>query len=362
MPGNKCENKSCNAVGKLRCSRCTSLGLSQSFGKYCSAACQEICFPSHKVFHNKRFQQSYAWTILIALKELDIIGQLPGLNLDGSFAIYLFGCRDGGECQGRSNDLHEFSSLFDNLRRTLFPSILNLCIHLSGLEVSSAPENCDENRKVVITYTNSSCQNILKSIVSIDHSVAVLFQPGLSSEKYFEKWEPAVRRLVGLNMTTICTGYSHRDHFTYDAVMDERILYSYFLANIIIGTTFNPACLSRGASMGHKNRVYLAFKGQRSATALKPPVVVDGLPLSSPSTHADDAATPVVALTKQQLHSVNQVEFIKSIAFVASQYENNPSLTMTCKRVLRALEAGRQPFDAAVSLEELDQLLMSGAL
>eukprot|EP01034_Spumella_vulgaris_P033919 gene33919-41838_t len=160
--------------------------------------------------------------------------------------------------------------------------------------------------------------------------------PGFSAANYFTQWEPAVRRLIELKMTTICTGYSHKDHFTYDAPMDERILYSYFLANIIIGTTFNPAFLSdpSGRCEAHKNRVYLAFKGPRTASSLSPPEII-----------SNHCWVPIVALTKQQLHAVNQVEFIKSIAFIGTQYEHNPSLTARCNKVLKALAEGKKPFD-----------------
>ena len=327
-----CEKEGCTEIGRFHCTKCKELGLSRAFGNYCGAVCQKSCFASHKILHQcmTRYpQMGVGWTIALALHELFFINRLPTLAEDGYLSLYLFGCRTGFESLDASSDRTEYMKLYVILKATIFPTILGLHVVLNGFELMKLSPVKTNN--LTLRYVEGDAAKLAPSL-DFSHAVAVIMGPGFSIN--IDMWNSFIRHLVRVNVPTITTGYSHEGgRLTYDAVHDERILATYFLANILIHSTPNPAVFSGRPGRASKNAYYLVFQGLNG-----------------------DAT----AVSRDELHRINQIEFLKDLSYQATTFENNPGLARRCDAAVELAEQGRAPFPANATLKEIDMYVMYG--
>ena len=320
-----CENKDCDLPGTLKCGKCKKLSL--KIGRYCSAACQAACFDNHKIFHKIACDDQYtsiAWTVSLALNEVDKFNhhQIPSLDNDGTLSVYLLGCRDSSE---REDSLSQFTKLYSILQCSIYPTLQQIKVFMSGLEITTGP--LIRNDKVSIQYLCARGETVIKD-VDFTHAIAVLLQPGL--EVYLDSWEAAFQILLAKNALTITTGYSHQgSRLTNDGVFDERILKTFFCVNFLIPMTLNPASYS--ADVYCKNAFYICFRGRN----------LDAVPIS-----------------KAELLKANHVAFLNMLMYVATEFEDNPTWSDRCRRILKAIEDGRCPFPADATIRQVDDFVM----
>ncbi len=325
-----CEGNNCTALAGFRCTKCKDLGFSKSFGNYCGAVCQTNCFASHKILHKcktKLPKTGVAWTIVIALHELFFINKLPVLNVDGKLSVYLLGCRTGFESLDTTTDCIEYTQLFDLLKATLYPSLTLVEVVLNGLELQELPSV--KTSCVSLRYVCSASESLAPTL-NFASAVVVIMGPGFSDN--VDSWEPVIHYLLAMNVVTITTGYSHGgSRLTYDAVHDERTLATYFLANIIVPSTSNPAQIVGRPEGARKNAFYVIFQGRTSTPS---PTII----------------------SRQELHRANQIAFLKDLAYSSLEFEGDAALS---KRCLTAAQ-GKAPFAANATLKQLDQFVMYG--
>eukprot|EP01036_Dinobryon_divergens_P026220 gene26220-34841_t len=324
-----CESPTCGLPANYHCAKCKSKKL--HFGRYCSSICQAACFESHKVFHKicgNDMNTSIAWTIAIALYDSMRRNpqSVPLLDIENSLLVHLLGCRNFPEME---EPLQQFSTLHSILKRSLFPNLQSLRVVISGIELS--PEPPQENAIVSISSHQVRAEDILRD-VDFSHGIAVILQPGL--DPHLLSWETAIQTLVENNAFTITSGYSHGgSRLTSDAVFDERILDTYFCANIIVPSTSNYA--GYGPSV-RKNGFYLSFRGRKTTE--------DG--------------GEVVAVSRERLIRENQVAFLKDLDYITATFEGNMVCSDRCKRVLLAMEVDRCPFPAGATTKDVNNFVM----
>ena len=326
-----CEGPACIMPALYHCAKCKRKNL--HIGRYCSSTCQIACFDRHKIFHrivSDDMEASIAWTIALALHDAEkrSTQSLPQPNADNQLMIHLLGSRNFPELHG---PLEQFSTLFTILRNSLYPSLQSLYVVISGLEMS--PEPPQNTANVFISSFQSRAEDIIRD-VDFTHGIAVILQPGL--EPHLSSWETAFQTLLVKNAFTITSGYSYRgSRLTSDAVFDERILETYFLANIIVPSTSNPA--GYGPTV-RKNGFYLAFRGKKNAE--------------------DGQDTDIAAISRERLVRENQISFLRDLQYITATYEGNMVYSERCRQILLAIEEGRCPFPATATISDIDNLVM----
>jgi hypothetical protein len=274
---------------------------------------------------------SIAWTIAIALYDAMRRNPLsvPQLDIENSLLVHLLGCKNFPEME---EPLQQFSTLHSILRRSLFPNLQSLRVVISGIELS--PEPPQENAIVSISSHQVRAEDILRG-VDFSHGIAVILQPGL--DPFLLSWETAIQTLVEKNAFTITSGYSRGgSRLTSDAVFDERILDTYFCANIIVPSTSNYAGYCYGPS-DRKNGFYLSFRGRKTT---------------------EDGTGEVVAISRERLIRENQVAFLKDLDYITATFEGNMECSDRCKRILLAMEVDRCPFSAGATSTDIDNFVM----
>ncbi len=135
----------------------------------------------------------------------------------------------------------------------------------STLFLRSSVENTSRNKLTPISYPLSGfmealCEDVLAE-ESLTNTLAILLNPGIQ----YDTWTAGISALIDKNLVTIITGKSHLDKMTTDAVHCERILTSFYGANMLINTTKTPARQLDVVVPGlFRNLFYVAFQGRNT--------------------------------------------------------------------------------------------------
>ena len=219
--------------------------------------------------------------------------------------------------------------MYHTLKEGIYPDLTRLDIAFNGIELSQLPAFSTEFFRV--EYRVGRAESVVPTL-SASNSIAIIMQPGLSSN--VDSWNAALRLLVQSKVPTIVTGYSNvGDRLTSDSVFDERIMSSYFLANILVPTTSNPCSINHGQY--RKMAFYFAFQG----------------PTEDPTAKA---------ISRVQLQADNQRAFVEDLIYVALKFDGNPSLSRRSEKVLKLIDSGKSPFAPMATMHDVDVYLVNG--
>eukprot|EP01034_Spumella_vulgaris_P027775 gene27775-34543_t len=170
-----------------------------------------------------------------------------------------------------------------------------------------------EDDSVTLGFMEALCEDVLAE-ESLTNTLAILLNPGIQ----YSTWSDGIHALLEKNLVTIITGKSHLDRMTTDAVHCERILTTFYGANMLIHTTKTPARKLDTVMPGlYRNLFYVAFQGKATDTPL---------------------ATSL--LTSQELIKNNQIAYLKDQAVIARHYECNEVKAKRCETLLEEVEKG----------------------
>ena len=330
-PRQRCFSPNCDEFAMTCCDVC-------KICFYCSQSHQDSHYNQHKgyctavstaLFDDRggKLKSGFAETICTIFSKLvpkDVSegsDTLPSLDSSGSLSILFCGASRRYETD------QDYDHLFSLLKKFIYPDIKKLEITLCGHEIDEQTQIHVDPKIIKMRILKSGVEAIKKSDLA-QISCAIMICPGLSGERLFDLWTPAINKLLDLSLTTIVTSYSHWDRDSNDALFDEPVLHNYFGANIIIPSTVNCWFENGYKSnlMGSKNSRYFVFKDRR------------------------EIFIPIPLFEFKKWICIEYMRF-QGIEYII--YHDQPTYGKNCLRIVADIISGRLPY----TVQTVDELM-----